>query len=128
MSASASRASYSNRLAFLTHHRGLGLGTCFGNDRHFKDAVTNKKIYAAWEEARATTLGETYGCADWTNVRHWWRANRQTGTGLFSATTWSDPSCYPQLETQVSPKYQTAVGLGSVVFSPILWTVGLRDF
>jgi hypothetical protein len=92
------------------------------------DANANKKFFDAWEK-HAQPLWEdlTYNVQDWTSsVRHWWKEARRTGIGILSATTWSDPvSLSNSWKTQVSPKYQTAVGLGiGMVFSPFLWTAG----
>jgi hypothetical protein len=92
------------------------------------DAGANKKLFAAWEKhAQPHWEDLTYNVQDWTsNVRQWWKEARKTGTGLLSAATWSDPLLLSNSwKTQVSPKYQTAVGLGiGMVFSPLLWTVG----
>jgi hypothetical protein len=92
------------------------------------DAGANKKFFAAWEKhAQPHWEDLTYNVQDWTsNVRQWWKEARKTGTGLLSAATWSDPLLLSNSwKTQVSPKYQTAVGLGiGMVFSPLLWTVG----
>jgi hypothetical protein len=88
----------------------------------------NQKLLAAWEKhAQPHWEDLNYHVQDWThNVRHWWRAARQTGTGLLSATTWSDPVLLSNSwQKQVSPKYQTAVGLGiGMVCAPFLWTAG----
>jgi hypothetical protein len=92
----------------------------------------HQKLYAAWEQhAQPHWEDLTDNVQDWTSrVRHWCRAIRQTGTSLWSAatttSTWSDPVWLSNSwwKEQVSPKYQTAVGLGiGMICAPLLvWT------
>jgi hypothetical protein len=81
----------------------------------------NTRIFSAWKHHAQPVW------RDWTsNVQRWWKAARVDGVGLLSAATWSDPVLLSSSwKTQVSPKYQTAVGLGiGMVFSPVFWSAG----
>lgn len=80
----------------------------------------NQKVFAAWKRHAQPAWQDLRA-----NVQRWWKAATKTG-GLLSAATWSDPVLLSNSwKTQVSPKYQTAVGLGiGMVFSPVLWTAG----
>jgi hypothetical protein len=90
------------------------------------DAVTNKKIYAAWEK---------HAQPHWEDLTYSVQMDLcDTGGGQivkqvpasFPRLPGLIPSCYRTVgDAGITQEYQTAVGLGiGMVFSPILWTVG----